>query len=169
VIVFGIDPGTTESAIVAWDGTRVLHSAQMLNENMLLWLDRILPDDGPFGDVQKMVAIEWIESFGMAVGREVFWTCLWVGRFYERAGVDVVSLVTRREVKMHICGSMKAKDANIRQALIDRFGGTGTKKNPGPLRDIASHRWSALAVAATWHDTKDLVKPALGSERTKEF
>lgn len=169
MIVFGIDPGTTESAIVAWDGTRVLHSAQMLNENMLAWIDTALDPDGPFADVEKRVAIEWIESFGMAVGREVFVTCLWVGRFLERAGEHNVTLVTRREVKMHLCQSMKAKDPNIRQALIDRFGEVGTKKNPGPLRDIASHRWSALAVAATWHDTKDLVKPALAPERTKEF
>ena len=35
-----------------------------------------------------------------------------------------------KEEKMNLCGSMKAKDSNIRQALIDRFGEVGTKKNP---------------------------------------
>lgn len=66
--------------------------------------------------------------------------------------------MTRRAVKLHLCGSMRAKDGNIRQALVDRFGGqaqaVGTKKAPGPLFGLSSHRWSALAVAVTWWDTR---------------
>jgi hypothetical protein len=46
-------------------------------------------------------------------------------------------LVYRRDVKLHHCHSAKAKDANITQALIDRFApgvpnrGKGTKAEPG--------------------------------------
>jgi len=57
--------------------------------------------------------------------------------------------VYRKEVKIYLCGSMKAKDPNIRQALIDRLGDPGTKKNPGPTYGVKSHAWSALAVAVT--------------------
>jgi hypothetical protein len=46
----------------------------------------------------------------------------------------------------------RAKDQNIRQALIDRLGPPGTKKNPGPTYGVTSHMWSALAVAVTAHD-----------------
>jgi len=42
---------------------------------------------------------------------------------------------------------MRAKDANIRQALLDLIGPQGTKKTPGPTYGIKSHTWAALAVA----------------------
>jgi hypothetical protein len=42
---------------------------------------------------------------------------------------------------------MRAKDANIRQALIDKIGPQGTKAQPGPTYGIKSHSWAALAVA----------------------
>jgi hypothetical protein len=67
-----------------------------------------------------------------------------------------VTLMVRRDVKMHICGQMKAKDSNIRAALIDRFGGKeraiGRKASPGPLFGITADRWAALALAITWLD-----------------
>jgi hypothetical protein len=44
---------------------------------------------------------------------------------------------------------MKAKDANIRQALIDKIGPQGTKKDPGPTYGISKDVWSALAIAVT--------------------
>lgn len=117
------------------------------------------------GDV---VAIEMIASYGMPVGREVFETCLWIGRFIETAGSECCRLVYRKDVKSHLCGSPRAKDANIRQALLDlhpRTGGgavpqVGTKGKPGPLYGISSHAWAALAVAHTCHaGISEVVKP----------
>lgn len=94
------------------------------------------------------VAVEMIASYGMPVGREVFETCVWVGRIQQACKhPDDVRLVYRKDVKMHLCGSPKAKDANIKQALIDRLGPQGTKKKPGPTYGIRSHAWAALAVA----------------------
>jgi hypothetical protein len=66
------------------------------------------------------------------------------------------SRVTRRQVKLHLCGSMKAKDANIRQAILDRFGGSaaiGLKKTPGPLYGVKGHEFAALGVALTYAET----------------
>lgn len=73
-----------------------------------------------------------IASYGMAVGREVFETCVWTGRFIEIARLRKIEVeyIYRKDEKMNLCQSMKAKDSNIRQALIDRFGEVGTKKNP---------------------------------------
>ena len=78
------------------------------------------------------VIIEMIASYGMAVGKEVFDTCVWIGRFVELARLQNIGVeyIYRKDEKINICNSMKAKDSNIRQALIDRFGEVGTKKNP---------------------------------------
>jgi len=141
-ITVGIDPGPRESAVVVWHGERVLLAVDVENQfvrgTVVDWWER-----------GATVACEWIECYGMAVGREVFETVFAVGTF--AAAVDV-RLIPRRDVKLHLCQSPRAKDPNIRQALIDRFGPTGTKKNPGPLFGIAGHRWAALAVAVTAHD-----------------
>lgn len=140
-ITVGIDPGPRESAFVAWDGARVVNAGDMPNGELAEYLDSAR--DG------TSIACEWIESFGMAVGREVFETVFAIGTFSQHAALR---LVPRRDVKMHLCASPRAKDANIRQALIDRLGVVGTKRNPGPLFGISGHRWAALAVAVTAHD-----------------
>ena len=69
-------------------------------------------------------------------------------------------MIYRKDVKLHLCGSPRAKDSNIRQALIDRFGpgkekAIGLKKTPGPLYGVKSHVWAALAVAVTHLDGAD--------------
>jgi hypothetical protein len=107
---------------------------------------------GQFRAVCEMVA-----SYGMPVGREVFDTVFWSGRFCEAA--DDHALVYRKDVKMHLCGNMRARDGNIRQALIDRFGpgkdiAIGRKATPGPLYGFKSDMWAALGVWITYHDAK---------------
>jgi hypothetical protein len=52
-------------------------------------------------------------------------------------------------VKMHLCGTTKAKDSNIRQAIVDKFGGIQATKKGGSLYGINSHVWPALGVALT--------------------
>jgi hypothetical protein len=86
------------------------------------------------------------------VGAEVFETCVWIGRFMEAYGAEHVHRITRGQIKTHLCHSMRAKDANIRQALIDRFGKPGTKRYPGALYGVSGDLWAALAVAVTWWD-----------------
>lgn len=105
-------------------------------------------------DESAPLCIEWIESMGMRVGAEVFETCRWVGRF-EQAYPGPVHLITRHAVKLYLCESRRAKDADIHQALLDRFGpgraaAVGVKAKPGPLFGVAGHAWSALAVAVTF-------------------
>lgn len=151
MLILAIDPGTTESGYVVYDGARVRESGVKSNDDMLA----LLP--GAFMDGCSL-AIEMIASYGMAVGREVFETCVWIGRFKQAwHRPETVQLVYRKDVKLHLCGTPRAKDPNIRQALLDMFpaagGGKtpqiGTKALPGPLFGVSSHAWPALGVAVT--------------------
>lgn len=141
--ILSIDPGPTESAYVVYDGVRVGDFAKVPNDILLMLCE---------GQTETLV-IEQVAAMGMAVGAEVFETVFWSGRFVQawRGNWDRVK---RHEVKMALCGNMKAKDANIRQAIIDRYGGKdsaiGKKKTPGPLYGLSGDCWSALAVAITY-------------------
>lgn len=140
--IFAIDPGPKSSGWVLLQDGRVVDSGVAENFDVLPWVRE--------GQGADLLAIEMVESFGMAVGRDVFETVRWVGRFQQAwRDPEAVRLVYRKQVKLHLCGTMKAKDPNIRQALIDRIGDRGTKKAPGPTYGVVSHAWSALAVAAT--------------------
>lgn len=146
--ILAIDPGTTQSGwVVLEHGDRVIQAGVTPNERMLA--EVLHPGAAAWADV---LAIEKIEAMGMAVGAEVFETVHWSGRFYQAWKGTRVLRVTRRAVKLHLCGNMRAKDPNIRQALIDRLGPPGTKKQPGPTFGVTSHAWAALAVAVVAHD-----------------
>lgn len=150
--ILAIDPGTEESGwCIYHPGLGVIGSGVKPNDIMLLEIRHSYAD---------MLAIEMVASYGMPVGREVFETVRWVGRFQQIWRYpDEVHLIYRRDVKLHLCNSAKAKDANIRQALLDLFPRTGggktpqvgTKSQPGPLYGVSTHAWSALGVAVTAH------------------
>ena len=146
--IFAIDPGTTQSGFVTYEDGKVNESGVVSNNDMLAMI-RLTSRATHY----KHMAIEMISSYGMPVGREVFDTCVWIGRFMEAWGHNR-RLITRKDVKMHLCNSAKAKDGNIRQALIDKLGAPGTKAAPGPTYGVSSHAWSALAVAVTAEDVK---------------
>lgn len=155
--VLAIDPGNIQSAFVVWDGCQILSKGIVPNDELLSkewWADQAQIDD---------CAIEMIASYGMAVGKEVFETCLWVGRYLERwsdAAGKPATLIYRKEVKIHHCHSMKAKDSNIRQAVVDRLGAPGTKKNPGVTYGVSKDIWAALAIGLYWTDTHQVCEVA---------
>ena len=144
MIVIGIDPGPENSAYVIWDGERILSFAKEPNVTVL---SRLINEGG----FDRLV-IEMIASYGMAVGAEVFETVYWIGRFSQAFGALRSDRVTRLIVKQHLCHDSRAKDGNIRQALIDRFGPPGKKKAPGFTYGISGDEWQALALAVTWWD-----------------
>lgn len=147
--MIAIDPGTTHSAWVH------LVDGQLYGHNEAEANDELLQVIAELGTRDHLVVIEQIEAMGMIVGREIFETVHWAGRFHQLAlvyGLEV-AFVTRRQVKLYLCGSMQAKDPNIRAALLDRYGGAGakgTKRAPGPLFGISGDAWSALAVGVTY-------------------
>lgn len=142
--VLAIDPGPAESAWVMWDGKQISAFGKHPSEELAMHTNA--------GAECNHVVIEMVASYGMPVGREVFETCVWIGRFIEIYGDQRTSLMVRGDVKMHLCHSMKAKDSNIRQSLIDRFGAPGTKKNPGLTYGLSGDTWAAFALAVTWWD-----------------
>ena len=143
--ILAIDPGNQESAYVLLDKDtyKPLEFGKIPNEEMLEKVKKL--------DYNNL-AIEMIASYGMPVGREVFETCVWIGRFIQRRKCPNFEYVYRKEEKINLCGSMKAKDSNIRQALIDRFGVVGTKKEQGWFYGFKSDIWAAYAVGVTYLD-----------------
>lgn len=165
----GVDPGTDQTGICALfpgddtpkhigivpNGELLDHASDIAHDLATSW---------PAG-ISVNVGVEMIACYGMPVGREVFETCVWIGRFiteWPRLAAPVaMRRVYRREVKVHVCDSPRAKDGNIRQAIIDRYPKTGggktpqigTKADPGPLYGMKSHIWAALGVAITARDT----------------
>jgi len=86
--IIGIDPGPREFAWVLWNGSRVLDCGDATN---------CQPGEPFFTpSVGYPVAIEWIESFGMAVGREVFETVFSIGRMAAMKDVRLVPAGRRR-------------------------------------------------------------------------
>lgn len=166
MIVIGLDPGTEKTAVVGFDAEgsgrpftdipRVIFHFVQTNEHVLEVLHH--PGYEWFDDTRYTVLVlEQVESFGMAVGREVFETVFWTGRFAQAWSPRSFARMPRRTVKQHLCHTARATDSNIRQALIDRFGpgqdkAIGTKKAPGPLYGVKGHEMSALAVAVVWYD-----------------
>ncbi|WP_285240087.1 hypothetical protein [Pseudarthrobacter sp. MEB009] len=156
--ILAIDPGNTFSgyAMIDPDTCRPIAVGKIPNDEVLE-----LIRNTSYGHL----SIEMIASYGMAVGKEVFDTCVWIGRFKQRhtdrvAEFATCSLVYRREVKLHHCHSSKAKDANITQALIDRFAygepnrGKGTKAAPGWFYGFSADIWQAYALAVQTADTR---------------
>lgn len=150
-MILAIDPGNIESAYVLMDeNLKPIEFAKVDNTELLQYIY-----DDCFENI-KYVVIEMIASYGMAVGKEVFDTCVWIGRFAELLRVRTLAkdadFIYRKDEKMNLCGSMKAKDSNIIQALKDRFGDKGTKKNPGWFYGFSKDVWQAYAVGVTYHD-----------------
>ncbi|MBE6905335.1 MAG: hypothetical protein E7476_03590 [Ruminococcaceae bacterium] len=163
-MIFAIDPGNIQSAYAVLDEHLTLAAFEKVkNED----LQQIIAD---YGDGMKSgrkpqtdFVIEMIDHYGkeMNAGKEVFDTCVWIGRFVQIAlysGFQTTQYVYPRDEKVNLCGSMTAKDADIRRALIDRFAqhdlknGKGTKKNPDVFYGVSADVWAAIAVGVTYHD-----------------
>lgn len=147
MLILAIDPGNVNSAYVLMEKETYKPIEFGLLENNLV-REKVLNLD------YDCLAIEMVASYGMAVGESVFDTCVWIGRFIECAQERNIpyTRVYRIEEKMNICHDSRAKDSNIRQALIDRFGIVGTKKNPGFFYGFKKDIWAAYAVGCTYID-----------------
>jgi hypothetical protein len=166
--ILAIDPGNVESGwcVIDADDRDPIHFAKEPNERVRQHI-LTAPD---FFEADHVV-VEMVASYGMAVGKEVFETCLWIGRFCEAIRGNWYPhseprLVYRRDVKLHHCGTSKAKDANVRQALVDRFAagqpnhGKGTKGEPGWFHGFVGDVWQAYALAVYAADALDDAKGA---------
>lgn len=163
-MILAIDPGNIESGVVLIRerDLKPLVAEKITNEELLdnLLMDRY--ERLEEAEYISHVAIEMIASQGMAVGQSVFETCVWIGRFIQALEDnyynDSLKFIYRKDEKMNLCNSMRAKDSNIIQALIDRFApntpnkGKGSKKEPGWFYGFKKDIWQAYAVGVTYYD-----------------
>lgn len=175
--VLAIDPGNVKSGWVVFDGEKPIEWGWDENRAVLCNIDALSSEAG------FTLLIEDVTHMGMAVGKDVFETVRWSGRFdFNESAI----FIPRNDVKMTLCGNVRAKDPNIRQAVIDRYGGdavaiggkkcrpcsgkgwkgrgrpvcdecegSGYETPPGPLNGVSGHCWSALAVALTWKEQRN--------------
>jgi hypothetical protein len=174
--IFAIDPGTDKSGWVLYDTKThsILDKGITDNYGLKLYIKSNI-GEGLFGSV----AIEMIASYGMPVGREVFETCLYIGQIMQMMDDAFIpcKLIYRREVKDAICHNGKAKDPQIRQALIDEFPKTGggnkpqigTKKEQGRLYGVTSHIWAALGVAITHAKNENKYNPDINKDLSRHL
>ncbi len=156
--ILSIDPGNTQTAYCLIHDREPVEFGKVSNAEILGYIYGIAGKSQP-----DAIIIEMVASYGMAVGKEVFETCVWIGRFAEAAASIKVPhhFIYRMQEKMTLCHDSKAKDANIRQALIDRFAqhdfknGKGTKKKPDFFYGFAADVWAAYAVGTTWLDMEE--------------
>lgn len=156
-MILSIDPGSEETAWLTLDAAtlKIIDHGYQPNVEILGLLSCVFTDSAMDRDTQPVVVCEMMQSFGMPVGASVFETVLWIGRFEQKARDLTLPFhrIFRRDIKLHLCGSARAKDANVRQALLDKLGPQGVKKSPGPTYGISKHAWSALAVGVTFAET----------------
>ena len=150
--ILAIDPGTTQSGFTVWDGTEILDCGKIDNDVMLDYITSKSYD---------VLTIEKIVSYGKSVGQSTFDTVFWCGRFYQVAiQADIkTEMVIRREVRLYHCDNdTKAKDANVIQALKDRFepGLQPRKKPKGILRNLKADAWQAFGLAVYLYDQQNI-------------
>jgi hypothetical protein len=174
-----------------------------------------------FDPPHTRLVLETLKPRGMPTAAEEMETLFWIGMFVRQwmALGGRWTFMFRSDVKLHVCGSPQAKDANVVAALKDRFGGqdvavgdkkcerckgkttygmtqvvcdeclgekvvpaakagttkkcprcsgkgvrqgspatcdkcrgSGWKHRPGPLANVGTHAWQALALAVLWTD-----------------
>lgn len=157
--ILAIDPGTTQSAYceVDADTYQIRDFGKIDNAALLCKMQTTMAE---------VVVVEMVACYGMPVGREVFETCVWIGRYLQAAEAAFrrTDRIFRQEEKLTLCHSNKAGDANIMRALIDRFAahdlrsGKGTKDHPDWFYGFHRDIWSAYAVAVTWLDKQQEAK-----------
>lgn len=156
--IFAIDPGNTESAyvLVDFEKMEILDFGKLINKELEQKISCSMPDTDY---IETVYVCEMIASYGMPVGREVFDTCIQIGRFEYLLKIygPKLNYITRMEEKMAICHDSRANDATIRRALIDMYAkhdlknGKGTKKNPDFFYGFKADIWAAFAVAHTYY------------------
>lgn len=174
--ILAIDPGTLKSGWVIYNTkTHEIEDKGITDNFGLKLFIKSNINEGIFGSV----AVEMIASYGMPVGREVFETCLYIGQLMQMFDDSYIDckLIYRKEVKDYICQNGKAKDPQIRQALIDEFPKTGggkkpqigNKKQPGRLYGVTSHIWAALGVAITHAKKEKKYNPDIDTDMSRTW
>jgi hypothetical protein len=150
-MILGLDPGPEKSGLVLYDhASRAIHGAWVgPNPRVRSYLRSYR------GDIEDLLVVEELRARGQPCYQQVLETAIELGRAVE-CWQGRVERISRDEVKRHLLGTSRGSDANVRAALVDRWGGKsqaiGTRRAPGPLYGVAGDAWAALGVAVVWAD-----------------
>ena len=152
--ILSIDPGTLQSAYSILDESlRPIKFGKIDNEELLYLINNYKDTKDDY------FAIEMVACYGVAVGKSVFETVFWIGRFWQASEfLHKKKIFRKQDVCINLCNTVKAKDSNIKTALVDRFAkhdlerGKGTIKNPDWFYGVSKDVWSAIAVGVTFND-----------------
>jgi hypothetical protein len=140
MIYLGIDPGLRETgyALVTQD-YGLEEAGKYPNDAILRYIKN---------SKSVTICIESLQSYGQAVGKEVFETAYVIGRIIQICDDYRLRyyLYARPEYARAICGVQRITDAVLWQALKLRFGGD-RKGEPLHLLKGATDKRSAYAVA----------------------
>jgi hypothetical protein len=164
--VYAIDPGPEVSHLIGYEpDTRQVFTALSLPSEALARELEWRAEDG-----KAILLVERVAAQGQAVSQHTFDTAEWVGRFVQAwrgAGGGTCRRIFRREVKLWILARASGTDAQIRAAVLDRFGGPkakGTVRAKGPLYGLRADQFQALALAVTYAERLAEGLPAPGEE-----
>lgn len=154
-LVLAIDPGSSDSAWVLCNGMNIIAKAKEDNHEAIKSFNSILSEKD-----NVEIVIEYPAPRGQPMYTQIVDTIFWIGMFVHATVGDKgkYTRIDRKDVKMHLCGNTKAKDGNVRAALLSRYpasgggkiGQIGIKNNPGPLFGVSNDIWAALGVAITF-------------------
>lgn len=170
-MVLAIDPGNENTAFVLWDfrNKQMVDKDKLSNQQFLKKLEQIAHSEHKYKIDE--IAIECISSYGMAVGQDVFNTCIYIGILLEKIqtifGIKP-KLVFRQTIKMHHChATSKVNDSTINTVLRQKYGEDNTVKKPNPIywnslversggnKYMSGDIWAAFAVATFVAEDKE--------------
>ena len=105
--VLAIDPGPRQSGWVLFDieDESVISHGIDNNDDIIT----MIAPDLDCWPLASYIAIERFEARGMPLGESSIETILWSGRFAQAFGAKT-NWIRRRDIKLHICGTVRAKD-----------------------------------------------------------
>lgn len=159
--IIAIDPGSAQSGWLVMTEDGLIASGDITPNPELL--EALVTGDL----TADTVVIEWMSPRGMPTSAQEFEAMWWAGRFAQAAAPLPVVRLERDVVKFQLTGRRaRVTDANVRAAMIDRYGGIGgkdvaigRKANPGPLYGMRADLWQALALGAIYLESPELAHP----------
>ncbi len=154
-MIFALDPGNRKSGyvVVAGEGRKVIEAG--VEENRAL-LDRLETMTAEL----SVLAYEEVVLYGTKF-REVADTAVASGMFIDRflrfCHGGRVWGQPAQQVRLSVCGSVYAKDPDVRRELIQYY-----QHNPLP-KSVRTHAWSALAVAHAYLNEQEVKRKILCS------
>jgi len=139
----GVDPGPRKSgaAIVDVD-FGLIWMAHDSNKEIIKTIKPYLEQGN------AVLGYEWVQNYGRVVGETVMRTAHTCGRLFELAHDknNFIHEPTRPKIVRHFTGKTNSKKPEVRDKILERFGGEDSKKKGGALYGISNHKWDALAV-----------------------